>query len=124
MVSPHATPEAVIDGYRQLIELTHARGLRVLLATLTPVGGVNGVGPEVDGKRQAVNTWIREQLADGVVDFGAAVRDPADPSRIAPAYDGSDHLHFDLAGYRAMGDAVPLGRLTDPMHVNRTSKFR
>jgi len=41
-----------------------------------------------------------------VVDFDAAVRDPADPSRILPAYDGSDHLHFSPAGYQAMADAV------------------
>ena len=49
-----------------------------------------------------------------MIDFDAAVRDPADPSRINPTYDGSDHLHFNLAGYRAMAAAVPLEQLNDP----------
>jgi len=39
------------------------------------------------------------------------VRDPQDPSRINPAYDGSDHLHFNPAGYEAMADAVDLAKL-------------
>jgi lysophospholipase L1-like esterase len=57
-----------------------------------------------DGRRQTVNTWIRAQSpADGVVD----------PTRIDPAYDGSDHLHFNLVGYRVMADAVPLDQLID-----------
>ena len=71
--------------------------------------------PDTEAKRQAVNTWIREQSpADAVVDFDAAVRDPADPSRIAPYFDGSDHLHLNLAGYVALGNAVPLELLFDP----------
>jgi lysophospholipase L1-like esterase len=49
-----------------------------------------------------------------VIDFDATVRDPADPSRIDPRYGGSDHLHFNLAGYEAMGNAVPLDQLADP----------
>ena len=87
----------------------------MLLATNTPVGGLTGVPPDFEAKRQAVNTWIREQSpADAVVDFDAAVRDPADPSRIAPYFDGSDHLHLNLAGYVALGNAVPLELLLDP----------
>jgi len=42
------------------------------------------------------------------------VRDLADPSRIAPYFDGSDHLHFNLAGYLAIGIAGPLELLVDP----------
>ena len=47
-------------------------------------------------------------MYDAVIDFEAAVRDPADPTRLAPAYDPGDHLHPNDAGYRAMGDAVDL----------------
>jgi hypothetical protein len=42
------------------------------------------------------------------------VANPADPSRINPAFDGGDHLHFNLACYLAMGNAVPLELLLDP----------
>jgi lysophospholipase L1-like esterase len=114
LMTPNATVEELIGGYRQMIDVMHSRGLRVLLATNTPVV-VDGVPPDFEAKRQAVNTWIREQSpADAVVDFDAAVRDPADPSRIAPNFDGSDHLHLNLAGYVALGDAVPLELLLDP----------
>jgi lysophospholipase L1-like esterase len=114
---PQATPGQLVAGYRTVIARLHARRLRVLLGTLTPSGGASGAygTAATNARRQAVNTWIRTKSpADGVVDFDRAVRDPSDPSRIDPRYDGSDHLHFNLAGYRAMGDAVPLARLARP----------
>ena len=112
---PIGTVDQLIAGYKQLIGALHARGLRVLQGTLTPLGGLDGASPDIDAERQAVNTWIREKSpADAVVDFDAVVRDPADPTRINPAFDGGDHLHFNLAGYLAMGNAIPLEQLRDP----------
>lgn len=113
-MSPNATFEQLTGGYRDVIDRLHSRGLRVLQATLTPAGGNSAAPPGSEAVRQAANAWIREESpADGVVDFDAAVRDPADPSRINPAYDGSDHLHFNLAGYQAMANAVPLELIAD-----------
>ena len=113
--TPNATVEELLGGYREVIDVLHSRGLRVLQGPLTPVGGLAGAPSDAAPKRQAVNTWIREQSpADAVIDFDSAVRDPADPSRINPAFDGGDHLHFNLAGYLAMGNAVPLELLFDP----------
>jgi lysophospholipase L1-like esterase len=115
VMSPTATVEDLLNGYRDVIGQLHSRGLRVLHGTITPAGGNSTVLPDTEEKRQAVNAWIREQSpADAVVDFDLAVRDPADPLRINPAFDGSDHLHFNLAGYQAMGNAVPLEKLVDP----------
>ncbi len=115
LMSPNATVEELLSGYREVIDRLHSRGLRVLQGTLTPAGGNSAALPDTDDKRQAINAWIRQESpADAVVDFDAAVRDPADPSRINPTYDGSDHLHFNLAGYRAMGNAIPLEQLNDP----------
>ena len=115
LMDPKATVDELIGGYRRLIDVMHSRGLRVLHATNTPVGGLKGLPPDAEAKREAVNTWIRgHSPADGVIDFDAAVRDPADPSRINPVFDGGDHLHFNLAGYLAMGNAVPLELLPDP----------
>ncbi|MCX6395444.1 MAG: GDSL-type esterase/lipase family protein [Propionibacteriales bacterium] len=112
-----ATPAALITGYRTAISRAHARGIRILLGTLTPDEGTlqPGYGATGESTRVAVNAWIRSQrLSDGVVDFDAAVRDPARPTRILPAYDGGDHLHFSPAGYAALAAAVPLGRLGLP----------
>ena len=45
---------------------------------------------------------------DGVIDFDAAVRDPASPLQLLPAYDSGDHLHPNDAGYQAMAAAINL----------------
>jgi lysophospholipase L1-like esterase len=109
---PYASASDVISGLQQIVKQLHAAGLNVLLGTLTPAGGTEGghYGDSVgNDTRQAINQWIRTSgVADAVVDFDAAVQDSQDPSRINPAYDGSDHLHFNPAGYEAMGDAVNL----------------
>ena len=49
-----------------------------------------------------------------MADFDAAVRDPQDPSRINPAYDGSDHLHLSPGGDAATANAVNLPSLKGP----------
>jgi lysophospholipase L1-like esterase len=102
----------LIFGYRQLIARAHERGLRIYGATLTPFQGTVFPGyytPENEAKRLAVNRWIRTSGEwDGVIDFDRAVRDPAQPLRLLPAYDSGDHLHPNDAGMRAMAEAVPL----------------
>ena len=59
--------------------------------------------------RVAVNTWIRETDAlDGLVDFDAAIRDPAIPTQMATVYDCGDGLHPSDLGYCKLGDAIDL----------------
>ncbi|GAA1717787.1 SGNH/GDSL hydrolase family protein [Fodinicola feengrottensis] len=102
-------PQLLIAGYTQIINRAHAAGLRVIGGTLTPAP--NYVGPR-ESTREAVNQWIRTTpLLDGVADFDLAVRDPANPHQMLPAYDSGDHLHPGDAGYQAMADAVPLSLL-------------
>ena len=48
---------------------------------------------------------------DAVIDFDAAMRDPADPKRLRKDYDSGDGLHPSIAGYAAMAAAVPLAGL-------------
>ncbi|GAA3289838.1 hypothetical protein GCM10020295_02700 [Streptomyces cinereospinus] len=62
-----------------------------------------------------MNAWIRGSgVFDAVVDFDAAVRDPADPQRMLARYDSGDHLHPNDAGFQAMADAVDLRTLGRP----------
>lgn len=101
-------------GYAQIVERAHARGIKVYGATLTPYMGSDYYHPDAgsEADRQAINSWIRAPgHFDGVVDFDKVTRDPADPSRLAAAFDSGDHLHPGPAGYKAMGDAVPLALL-------------
>ncbi|MEV7990510.1 SGNH/GDSL hydrolase family protein [Streptomyces sp. NPDC086077] len=101
--------EQLTAGLQEIADRAHERGLRVLVATLVPCGGEPRCTAALETERTAANAWIRQNDAfDGVLDFDAAVRDPAQPSRILPAYDSGDHLHPGDAGLAAMGDAVDL----------------
>ena len=102
---------ALIAAYEQIVVRARARDLLVYGATLTPFGGHDGYD-DPDGHREAarrrVNDWIRTaEHFDAVIDFDAAVRDPAAPHRLGAAYDEGDHLHLGPAGYRALAAAVP-----------------
>lgn len=104
-----ATAEAMIAGYRQLIERARAKGLKVLAATLTPYGGAMYYSEEGEAVRQAINTWIRNSgEVDGVLDFDAAVRDPARPSQMKDGFHSGDYLHGSDAGYAAMAASIDL----------------
>jgi len=106
------TAQQIIAGYQQIIARGHAHGLRVIGATLTPIEGSPYWSASTERERLAVNAWISGRHAfDGVIDFDRAVRDPADPHRLLPAYDSGDHLHPNDAGYRAMAEAINLASL-------------
>jgi len=107
--NPTPTAEDIITGHKQLIDLAHTRGLKIYGATLTPFEAAFYFTKEGEAKRQAINQWIRTSKAyDGVIDFDAATRDPANPTRYLPLYDSGDHLHPNDAGYKAMADAIDL----------------
>jgi lysophospholipase L1-like esterase len=113
------TAQDLIAGYQQLIARAHARGVRIIGATLTPfegaledtpMRGYYGAGKE--RIRQQVNDWIRHSGAfDAVIDFDAILRDPAHPTRLLPAYDSGDHLHPGDVGNRVMAEAIDLHAL-------------
>jgi len=106
-----ALVERVLAAYQQIIARAHAHGLRVIGATITPYVGSSYYhpGPLSEADRQAVNRWIRTLgNFDAVIDFDSVVRDPQHPDQLLPAYDCGDHLHPSPAGYKAMGDAIPL----------------
>jgi lysophospholipase L1-like esterase len=112
----------LVAGYRQLIARAHLRGVRVLGATLTPFEGAlagtplaDYFQPHKDALRRQLNAWIRSSGEfDAVIDFDTLLRDPAQPSRLQPAFDSGDHLHPGDAGHRAMAGAVPLRALLGP----------
>lgn len=107
--------DAVIAGLDHIVRRLQAAGLNVLLGTIPPAGGFTGGGhgsPEAIAERNRVNEWVRTRPHGAhVVDFHQALRDPANPDRLLPAYDSGDHLHPNLAGYRVMADTVELGHL-------------
>jgi lysophospholipase L1-like esterase len=111
-LSESVTLQDLIAGYRQLLARAHEKGMPVYGATLTPFEGTIFPGyytPEKEAVREAVNNWIRSSDEfDAVIDFERAVRDPAHPTRMLPAYDSGDHLHPNDLGMQAMANAIPL----------------
>jgi lysophospholipase L1-like esterase len=101
----------ILSAYQQIVVRAHAHGIRAIGATITPFTGSEYYhpGPATEADRQAINAWIRTPgHFDAFVDFDKTLRDPSDPTRLLPAYDCGDHLHPNPAGYKALGEAVPL----------------
>ena len=112
-----ATAEAVIAGMKQGVARLHARGVKVIGATITSSlkSTVTHGTAEVDARRRAVNAFIRTGgVFDGVADFDAATIDPA-AGTLKPEFQPSssvggpgDRLHPNRAGYQAMANSVDL----------------
>ncbi|MFH8982395.1 SGNH/GDSL hydrolase family protein [Streptomyces varsoviensis] len=102
--------DEVVTGLRAVTARAHARGLRVVMATIAPCAGERYCPPSANTQREKVNAFIRSGAGrfDAVLDFDAVLRDPARPERILPAYDSGDHLHPNDAGMRAFADAIEL----------------
>mgnify|MGYP001366200121 CR=1 FL=1 len=106
-----SAPE-IVKGLRQLVAAAHRHGVRAVGATLMPFGGHRQHSPQLEAVRQQVNELIRNgKVFDAVIDFDVALRDPAHPDRLRPAFDSGDHLHPSDNGYRAMAQAVDLNVL-------------
>ena len=108
-----AAATALIAAFGRFVDLSHDRGIKVFGVPILPFGGSNYDSAAHRAARQTVNDWIRTSgKFDAVIDLDAAVRDPANPLKLLPAYDTGDHLHLTPAGYRAMADAVDLSLFT------------
>jgi lysophospholipase L1-like esterase len=110
------TADEIVAGYKQLIERSRLRSIKVIGSPLTPFENALAGRPnegyftlDKEAKRLAVNSWIRTSGAfDAIIDFERVIADPARPSAMAAAYDSGDHLHPNDAGYRAMGESIDL----------------
>ena len=101
--------EEIIAGHKQIIARAHARGIKVIGATLTPFEGAAYYSEQGETIRQAVNAWIRTGGGyDAIIDFDALMKDPANPKKLKADLQSGDWLHPNDAGYKAMGEAVDL----------------
>jgi len=107
-----ADPDKILTGLRDLVRQAHARGIKVVGATLMPFGNRPGWTEAREGVRQAINAEIRSgRVYDTVVDFDKAVRDPYDPRRLRSLYDSGDRLHPNDRGYERMAETFDLAYL-------------
>ncbi|MCQ8193902.1 SGNH/GDSL hydrolase family protein [Streptomyces rugosispiralis] len=99
----------IIAAHLQLAARARTHGAKAYAATIAPYGGSDMYTPEGDKAREQINAWIRTSGAfDGVLDFDAAWRDPADPSRIHSDLHMGDSLHGNDAGYAALAESIDL----------------
>src|SRR5207253_1596682 len=69
----------VIAGMTEIVNRVHARGLRIVGATVLPM--CNLAGSDKEKNRLAVNHFIRTSgIFDGVIDWDAVMKDTADPT--------------------------------------------
>ncbi|MEZ0114576.1 lysophospholipase L1-like esterase [Catenulispora sp. EB89] len=105
----------------KLAASAHNAGLKFLLTTLTPCGGVGGTGTEscnsaFETQRLAYNSWVRGGaggIADGYSDFDAALGGYSNNGVgiLNSTYDSGDHIHPNIQGNAVMADLVPVGKL-------------
>jgi lysophospholipase L1-like esterase len=108
------TAERITEGLQQLVKQARAKGVKLLLGTVPPFKNTPYWNGANEALREAVNRWIRSrQDIDGVIDFDAALRDPADPQALNPLFDSGDHLHPNKAGHAAMAAAIDLRELEE-----------
>lgn len=93
----------IIEAYGTFISKCKHAGKKVYIATITPYKNSFYENHFSEAARLTINDWIRSNKEiDGVIDFDAVVRDPADPSALRHEY-SDDWLHLNPSGYEAMG---------------------
>jgi lysophospholipase L1-like esterase len=101
----------LIGAFQSFVTKAHQANLRAYGATISPLGTTYSTA-EHESARQTVNDWIRtSNVFDGVIDLDAAVRDPADASKLLATFDSGDGLHLNPTGYQQMADAIDLSLL-------------
>jgi lysophospholipase L1-like esterase len=113
--SSMVTATNLVAAYTLFANKAHARNILAYGATITPFGGSGYYTTLHEQERQYVNAWIRtNNVYDGVIDFDAAVLDPANPTSFRSIYENpdNDHLHLNGLGYQVMANAIDLNLFT------------
>ncbi|HEX2082029.1 MAG TPA: GDSL-type esterase/lipase family protein [Xanthomonadaceae bacterium] len=107
--APGRSAGDMLLGYRQIAARLRRHGIETYLGTLTPFGGSERYEPASAAARATINAYVRtpDNGYDGLIDFDAALRDPARPESMPDAIT-RDRLHPNDEGYRRMADAIDL----------------
>ncbi len=116
--APYSSVEEIIDGYKTLIRLAHAKGIKIYFFGRTPFKGYSRdffmASPddlvwtkEADDKLNEINNWLKNtDLIDGYIDVDS-MRDPSDTGRLRPQLT-TDGAHLSHLGQVALVDLIPL----------------
>lgn len=124
-----------LENYQSAItamaDALHARGVRVVMQTITPRLGVSFTmgkfTPEMERLRLQLNDWIRTAgIFDYVFDAEAVVREARpDGFYFAEGLHQGDHLHPNARGGQLLADAYDLQKLTgkEVRHADESKRF-
>jgi lysophospholipase L1-like esterase len=103
------TADDLIHAMTRLIDEAHAKGVKVIGATLTPYGGAKYERSDGEAIHKTLNEFIRHGgKFDGVIDFEKTLQYPANPNQYKAGFNNGDHLHPNDAGAKAMVDSIDL----------------
>jgi lysophospholipase L1-like esterase len=103
-------------AFQQFVTDARAKNVKAYGATITQFA-TNKNYDVMDhlAQRTAVNTWVKTAgNFDAVLDFAAAVADPANPDKLRDDVAdlstgvGTDYLHMNPTGYKALADSIDL----------------
>ena len=123
--------ETYQNAITAMADALHARGVRVVMQTITPRLGVSFTmgrfTPEMERLRLQLNDWIRAAgIFDYVFDAEAAVRaERQDGFYFAEGLHQGDHLHPNAEGGQRLADAYDLQKLTgkEERHADESKLF-
>jgi len=102
--------DELTTAYRQMAEKAHTKNIKIFGATILPFGKSFYYTGFREEAREKVNYEIRHsRYFDGIIDFDAVMRNPADSISLIPELQSGDFLHPNENGYRVMGEAVDPG---------------
>lgn len=106
-----APPRRIINAILNINTQVQQKGIRLLVATISPYQGYPAEGawtPEKEQTRIAVNEYLRshKNKFDGLIDFDRLLDDGT--GKLRAEFDSGDHIHPNDAGNQAMADLIPL----------------
>ena len=104
------TAEALISAFTEIAQKAHAKGIKVIGATVMPFKHNRYYNETREQGRQYFNKWIRTGgVMDGLIDFDAVMSGKEEPDALDPKYlFENDWLHPNAQGYKVMGDCIDL----------------
>ena len=114
---PHYSTKEIISGYKKLIDMAHAKGIKIYFFTKTPWKGYERAflgqsgdivwSQEMQDMCDELTRWIKtNKLADGYIDC-SALANPADEDALCPSFT-SDGAHLTALASVALADLIPV----------------
>lgn len=115
--TPKYSPQEIISGYRTLISMCHAKGIKIYFFTKSPWKGYEREflgqsgdltwSEEIQKKCDELTTWVKTNSeADGYIDC-ADLADPSNPYALCPSFT-PDGAHLTELGSIALADLIPV----------------